>query len=82
MLSNLAAAWVNQGNITAALMTLRQAAQLEPRNGKVYLQIGEILRYQNDIDGAIDAYQRALSVQPNLVEAQEAMSDILKQKKL
>jgi len=53
------------GNITAGLMTLKKAAQVDPRNVKVHLQMGEILRAQNDLDGALSAYRQALTVQPN-----------------
>jgi len=57
------------GNITAGLMTLKKAAQVDPRNVKVHLQMGEILRAQNDLDGALSAYRQALTVQPNSAEA-------------
>jgi len=40
----LGSVWVSQGNITAGLMTLKKAAQVDPRNVKVHLQMGEILR--------------------------------------
>jgi len=68
---------VSQGNITAGLMTLKKAAQVDPRNVKVHLQMGEILRAQNDLDGALSAYRQALTVQPNSAEAQAAIGDIL-----
>jgi len=61
----LGSVWVSQGNITAGLMTLKKAAQVDPRNVKVHLQMGEILRAQNDLDGALSAYRQALTVQPS-----------------
>ncbi len=78
MLLSLATAWMSQGNITAGLMTLKQVAQVDPNNVTAYLQMGEVLRHQNDINGAIEAYRRALAVQPDLVEAQEAINNMLR----
>ena len=77
MLEALATAWLDRGNPTAGLMTLRQAAQLDPSNVAVYLQLGRILKKQNDLNGALEAFRHVLSIQPNLVEAQRAMREIL-----
>lgn len=35
-----------------------------------------MLKAQNDLDGAIEAYQRALAFNPNLVEADAAIGEI------
>jgi len=55
--------FVSQGNITAGLMTLKKGCPGRSAQCKS-LQMGEILRAQNDLDGALSAYRQALTVQP------------------
>lgn len=69
VLLSLAIAWVSQGNPTAALMTLKKAARIDAPYVKVHMYMGEVLRSQNDLHGALEVYRRALFVQPNSVEA-------------
>ena len=45
-------------------------------NPEVQLEIGELLQAQNDLDGALVAYQRAIAVRPNLVEAHAGIGEI------
>jgi len=49
----LGSVWV-VGNITG-LMTLKKAAQVDPRNVKSTYRWARILRAQNDLDGALSA---------------------------
>jgi tetratricopeptide (TPR) repeat protein len=42
----------------------------------VQLEIGELLQAQKDFDGALVAYQRAIAVRPNLVEAHSGIGEI------
>ncbi|WP_322505813.1 tetratricopeptide repeat protein, partial [Chroococcidiopsis cubana] len=49
----------------------------EPQDARVYLQIGDLLKQQNDLNGALAAYRQALSIKPNLPVAQKAIREIL-----
>lgn len=46
-----------------------QAVTLDPTNSYVYLRLGDIYRALNQYPDAIEAYQKALDVRPNLPEA-------------
>ncbi|MDZ4878731.1 MAG: hypothetical protein CLLPBCKN_008168 [Chroococcidiopsis cubana SAG 39.79] len=58
-------------------MTFRQIAQLEPQDARVYLQIGDLLKQQNDLNGALAAYSTSLVDQTKLPVAQKAIREIL-----
>jgi tetratricopeptide (TPR) repeat protein len=45
---------------------LKQAAQMEPRNGNVLINIGDCYRKKLDGGGAVEAYSNAMSVEPGL----------------
>ena len=52
-----------------ALAEAQAAAQLAPMDPTPQLLIGDISRQMNDLQGAADAYQRALVINPNLSNA-------------
>ena len=49
--------------------TLRQGIQRNPGAAGLYSQLGEVYRLQGDGERAIEAYQKALALQPRLVQA-------------
>jgi len=49
----------------AALANLRQAVTLDPGDSRTWVQIGEVLEAQGELDGAADAYARALAIEPS-----------------
>jgi len=65
---------VSQGNITAGLMTLKKAAQVDPRNVKSTYRWEKFSERRMTLT-ALSAYRQALTVQPNSAEAQAAIGD-------
>lgn len=51
---------IKDGNIDAALATTRQMTTLEPNNPTRYYQLGVLLAADDDLPGAIKAYEAAL----------------------
>ncbi|MBE9166006.1 tetratricopeptide repeat protein [Pleurocapsales cyanobacterium LEGE 06147] len=55
-----------------------QAIELQPRDAKLYLGLGNALVANHKLDEAIVAYQMALQLQPDYAEAQFQLDKILK----
>ena len=61
--------------IPYALVCLREAAKLNPKDLEVHLILGDAYRIQGQIDKALGSYQRVLKMDPN---NQDAMEKVLK----
>ena len=59
----------SQGNHTAALSLLWEAAGLAPRDPDVQNRLGEALERIGALDGAVDAYRRAVAERPGFRKA-------------
>lgn len=59
----------SQGNDSAALSLLWEAAGLTPRNADVQNRLGEALERIGALDGAIEAFRRALAERPDFRKA-------------
>jgi predicted O-linked N-acetylglucosamine transferase (SPINDLY family) len=73
---NLAAAWTKLGEalLTQALPRqaigpLRRASELQPRTAHPARMLGDTLQSLGDLDGAMQAYRRAVAISPELLEA-------------
>lgn len=60
------------GKLTAALQQVRQAVRAEPRNAAYLMLLAEVLVQAGQLDEAIKAYERVLTLQPNAPNAIEA----------
>jgi len=63
------------------MAALQKAATLEPRNGLIFLQLGDIYKAQGNQDAALIQYRRAVSVQPSLREAHMALGELYLEQK-
>ncbi len=62
--------------IPYALVCLREAAKLKPDNIEVHLLLGDAYRVQEQMDKALAAYQKALKIDPNNLDAIEKVLKI------
>ncbi len=58
-----------------ALVCLREASKIEPKNVEVHLLLGDAYRIQGQLDKALASYQKALKVDP---DNEEALQKVLK----
>lgn len=65
------------GKIQEALPISREAAELHPQNAWVLCQYGRLLERTQDEDGALEIYQRAVSINPNEALALQRLGDAL-----
>jgi Tfp pilus assembly protein PilF len=79
---NQANAWLGmgllaqkQGRIKDAIVDLSHAVDLQP-TGERYLALGRSLQQVGRLPEALDAYQRALKLSPNSIEAQQAADEL------
>ncbi len=68
-----------QGKLDEAISDLSRSVELQP-TAQGYLELGRALVQGGHIPEALDAYQQALKISPDLVEAQQA-ADALRQQK-
>jgi tetratricopeptide (TPR) repeat protein len=73
ILSNLGMTYAHIGLYQEAIQLLRQAVQLDPSLFRTYILLGDVCFGTKDVACAIDAYQQALTLQPNNQEAQEKL---------
>ena len=69
-----------QGNLGEAITDLSRSVDLQPTT-QAYLELGRMLAQSGHLPQAIDAYQRALTISPDLIEAQQAIALLQQQKK-
>ena len=60
-----------------AVVMVSKAIELAPKNGVYYFNLGNILRDQCDIQGAVSAFLDAISVEPDNAEFYYVLADIL-----
>ncbi len=66
-----------QGKIDEAISDLSRSAEIQP-TAQAYFELGRMLAQTGHAPEAIDAYQQALKISPDLTEAQKAV-DVLRQ---
>ena len=70
----------NQGKLNEAISNLSRSVELQP-TAQGYLELGRVLAQAGHVPEALDAYQQALKISPDLVEAQQAIDALRQQKK-
>ena len=67
ILTEMAKVYILQDNTdtAAALPLLRRAAQVDPKNARLYITIGDAYLYVKDVNDAIQNYNMAQSLNPN-----------------
>jgi tetratricopeptide (TPR) repeat protein len=65
-----------QKDTEQALSDLRRALGMDPHNYKTLRDLGAILRQTGDKKGALDAYRKALEVNPFLEQARRAVEEL------
>ncbi len=68
---------IKEGNIEGAIATTRQMTTLEPNNPTRYYQLGVLLAANKDLEGAIGAYETAISFDNNFANARYMMALVL-----
>ena len=67
-----------QGKLDEAISDLSRSVELQP-TARGYLELGRTLAQAGHIPEAFDAYQRALRISPDLVEAEQAAAALQRQ---
>lgn len=76
-LRQIARGWMGEGRSLAdAERLLKLAVQLHPQSGTLYEGLGEIYQNQGLNSQAIESYQKALELDPNLQQAKEALKKL------
>jgi tetratricopeptide (TPR) repeat protein/TolB-like protein/DNA-binding winged helix-turn-helix (wHTH) protein len=75
-LTNLASAYMMQGNFTAAVPALRKAIEIEPTQN-AYSNLGMMRFYLGDLEAAIEAHRMAVQLQPQDRLAHSNLADAL-----
>ena len=69
-----------QGKLNEAISDLSRSVELQP-TAQGYLELGRVLAQAEHVPEALDAYQQALKISPDLVQAQQAAAVLRQQKK-
>ena len=69
-----------QGKLNEAISDLSRSVELQP-TAQGYLELGRALAQAGHVPEALDAYQQALKISPDFVEAQQAADALRQQKK-
>ncbi len=79
ILTNLAITLARLGRQNEAAPPARRAAELLPTSFEVFNNLGNILRQSGDIDGAEDAYRRAIHLRPDAPDPQVNLAMLLEE---
>jgi tetratricopeptide (TPR) repeat protein len=69
-----------QGKLDEAISDLSRSVELQP-TAQGYFELGRLLAQARHVPEALDAYQQALKISPDLVEAQQAADALQQQRK-
>jgi len=69
-----------QGKLDEAITDLSRSAEVQP-TAQAFFELGRTLAQTGHIPEAVDAYQRALKISPDLTEAQKAIDALQQQKR-
>lgn len=69
-----------QGKLDEAITDLSRSAEVQP-TAQAFFELGRMLAQTGHIPEAVDAYQRALKISPDLTEAQKAIDALQQQKR-
>jgi tetratricopeptide (TPR) repeat protein len=69
-----------QGRLAEAISDLSRSAELQP-TAQAYVELGRLFAQSGHVPEALNAYQQALKISPDLVEAQQAAEALRQQKK-
>jgi tetratricopeptide (TPR) repeat protein len=75
-LSRIASTYEDLGEMQAAMNYYHSAVSAAPVAAWPRLLLGDVLRRQNDVEGAIESYESALSLDSNLAEAYIRLADL------
>jgi len=56
---------VDNKDYNGAIAVYQQAAKLDPKNARIYANIGYLYTQKGDFSPALDAYRRAIAINPN-----------------
>jgi tetratricopeptide (TPR) repeat protein len=74
--ANLGAAYFKLGDDERARQNFDESLRLNPNQARAWLGLGRVLAKTGHAPEAFDAYQSALKISPDLVEAQQAMDAV------
>lgn len=78
--ANLGAAYYKLGDDEQARQNFDESLRLNPNQAKAWLGLGRVLARTGHAPEALDAYQNALKISPDLVEAQQARDAVRRPK--
>ncbi|MCA1595492.1 MAG: tetratricopeptide repeat protein [Chloroflexi bacterium] len=73
----LGAAYAGKGNVAASLGAFETAAHLNPAHPQTYYNLAQARLQAGDTDGAREAFERSLRVDPTYAKAREALAALL-----
>jgi len=74
---NQARDYMEEGKWKEAIIELRNVLQIDPWDGQAYYELGEVSMHLNELGQAFQAYQGAVTVAPQYVEAHVRIGEIL-----
>jgi tetratricopeptide (TPR) repeat protein len=69
-----------QGKLDEAISDLSRSVELQP-SAREYFELGRTLAQAGHAPEALDAYQQALKISPDFVEAQQAIATLQQQRR-
>jgi tetratricopeptide (TPR) repeat protein len=79
--ANLGAAYFKLGEDDQARRNFDASLRVNPNQASAWLGLGRVLSQTSHVPEALDAYQNALKLSPDLVEAQQAAEELQRAKK-
>lgn len=73
----LGAAYARKGNLAASVGAFETAAHLNPAHPQTYYNLAQARLQAGDVDGAREAFERSLRVDPTYAKAREALAALL-----
>jgi len=73
--NNLGNAFVNKGDLEAAIKEYRMAVQISPNDEDAHYNLGHVLASKGNLDAAIKEYQEVIRINPNYIDAHFNMGD-------
>jgi Flp pilus assembly protein TadD len=65
-----------RGDLDTASRELQEAVTLNPKHAGLWAHLGRVLERKGEKEQAVDAYSKAIALDPKLTEAKDALSKL------